>query len=284
MYKQIAKRPTIREELMEYSKLYNKEVNIDGVEALYDELCSQEHDLESGVQCLGILIDSYNYELDDAIKAMGNSLSEVRDRETLHVYLDALDLIVMARKKFNLSKDEVMLCVNYTRFITILPITEENVKWSDISNNGELRQGVVRAFQDLNSGRLFKEIFKDGRVRIIDIGAKVFSEDGGLTWFNEPSRYTEVKLPYVIKEAEHIFLDENGEPTKDKVVIKKMREKALHSLNLNEAIWEAIREHLTDVGLNGIKAIHINKDELDSATVGEFMDLVLSKLGGKNNG
>lgn len=281
MEKQVVKRLSFREELVEYNRMYNKELNINGIEELFEEVRLQNQDSEDEAFCLKTLLDSYNYELDEASKMMREHLKSIEDIEYFKVYSNAQSLIALARGKHKLSKEEVEICIDYIKHFTILPITEENVLWDDISKDGELRPEVLKAFQDLNSGRLFKEVFLDGSERIIDIRAIAFSEDGGLTWFCNPDKYVEVTLPYSLKDTELIFLDEHGEPTEDEAVIEMIREKAIQQADSNEFIWELIKEHMIDAGIVNIGAISINKDELDSMLVQGLTDLITSKLGGE---
>lgn len=86
----------------------------------------------------------------------------------------------------------------------ILPLTGEDDEWNEVAT------GV---FQNKRESKLFKDANKfDGKP--YNIEAKIFSRDGGRTWFTNKDSYAIIEFPmYLFPEPERIIL--SGEEIND---------------------------------------------------------------------
>jgi len=79
------------------------------------------------------------------------------------------------------------------RFRPLLPLTGEDSEWGDVGNG---------LFQNKRDSSVFKQ---DGNAYWLD--GKVFSDDGGKTWFSNGDSCAPVAFPWTRPETKRVILD-----------------------------------------------------------------------------
>ena len=84
------------------------------------------------------------------------------------------------------------------RFLPITPLTGEEDEWRELPHGG---------YQNIRCSR----VFKDTNGRAYDIEGKIFTHDGGKSWFTNSNSLVSIEFPYVPPtHPEKVYLEEEG--------------------------------------------------------------------------
>lgn len=236
------------EDLKEYQKITGEVVNEVGLAGFMKVFLKQKHTRQSGACCLQYLVSTYTLGLKETLK-------EVNTINCEEAVKDILELISSAREKYNLTEKEVDLFLQFFGNHTLIAVTEENAMWEDVSNDLllslETRKEIKQVFQSMRCGRIFKEILHTGDIRYKALDTRVFSSNGGFTWYTTGDSSSYVELPYLPAEPEYTYLDREGNPTEDKDLIDMMCEEAEEDYLKEEELHKAIKAKAEEIFSNG---------------------------------
>lgn len=116
--------------------------------------------------------------------------------------LDVLELLNVFTKQGHSGFSAswcIQLFSRLSRYKPLGPLTGEDDEWNEVGHN---------TFQNKRCSSVFKE-GKDGRA--YNIEARVFSDDGGETWFTNKNSREFIDFPYVVPEKpEKVILNREG--------------------------------------------------------------------------
>lgn len=278
------------EDLREYQKTTGELVNEIGLAGFMKVFLKQKHTRQSGAFCMQFVTSIYS----DGLK---ETLAEVNKIDNKHAVEDILGLINTANE-YKLSEKDVDLFLQFFGNHTLIAVTEENAMWEDVSSEllslgleGEIKQ----VFQSKRCGAIFKEIYKSGDTKYKALDTKVFSSDGGFSWYTTKDSSSYVELPYLPTEPEYVFLDREGKPTEDKDLIAMMNEEADENYREELRMRELIKNKVDSIIANsdvskildcmGVVVASLDKDGNVSITDDvpeDFIEQVLSDFKGED--
>lgn len=278
------------EDLREYQKTTGELVNEVGLAGFMKVFLKQKHTRQSGAFCMQFVTSIYS----DGLK---ETLAEVNKIDNKHAVEDILGLINTANE-YKLSEKDVDLFLQFFGNHTLIAVTEENAMWEDVSSellSLGLEEEIKQVFQSKRCGAIFKEIYKSGDTRYKALDTKVFSSDGGFSWYTTKDSSSYVELPYLPTEPEYVFLDREGKPTEDKDLIAMMNEEAdenyREELRMREFIKNKVDRIIANSDISkildcmGVVVASLDKDGNVSITDDvpeDFIEQVLSDFKGEN--
>lgn len=278
------------EDLKEYQKTTGELVNEVGLAGFMKVFLKQKHTRQSGAFCMQFVTSIYS----DGLK---ETLAEVNKIDNKHAVEDILGLINTANE-YKLSEKDVDLFLQFFGNHTLIAITEENAMWEDVSSellSLGLEEEIKQVFQSKRCGAIFKEIYKSGDTKYKALNTKVFSSDGGFSWYTTKDSSSYVELPYLPTEPEYVFLDREGKPTEDKDLIAMMNEEADENYREELRMRELIKDKVDNIIANsdvskildcmGVVVASLDKDGNVSITDDvpeDFIEQVLSDFKGED--
>lgn len=278
------------EDLREYQKTTGELVNEIGLAGFMKVFLKQKHTRQSGAFCMQFVTSIYS----DGLK---ETLAEVNKIDNKHAVEDILGLINTANE-YKLSEKDVDLFLQFFGNHTLIAVTEENAMWEDVSSellSLGLEKEIKQVFQSKRCGAIFKEIYKSGDTKYKALDTKVFSSDGGFSWYTTKDSSSYVELPYLPTEPEYVFLDREGKPTEDKDLIAMMNEEADENYREELRMRELIKNKVDSIIANsdvskildcmGVVVASLDKDGNVSITDDvpeDFIEQVLSDFKGED--
>lgn len=278
------------EDLKEYQKTTGELVNEIGLAGFMKVFLKQKHTRQSGAFCMQFVTSIYS----DGLK---ETLAEVNKIDNKHAVEDILGLINTANE-YKLSEKDVDLFLQFFGNHTLIAVTEENAMWEDVSSellSLGLEEEIKQVFQSKRCGAIFKEIYKSGDTKYKALDTKVFSSDGGFSWYTTKDSSSYVELPYLPTEPEYVFLDREGKPTEDKDLITMMNEEADENYREELRMRELIKNKVDSIIANsdvskildcmGVVVASLDKDGNVSITDDvpeDFIEQVLSDFKGED--
>lgn len=278
------------EDLREYQKTTGELVNEIGLAGFMKVFLKQKHTRQSGAFCMQFVTSIYS----DGLK---ETLAEVNKIDNKHAVEDILGLINTANE-YKLSEKDVDLFLQFFGNHTLIAVTEENAMWEDVSSellSLGLEKEIKQVFQSKRCGAIFKEIYKSGDTRYKALDTKVFSDNGGFSWYTTKDSSSYVELPYLPTEPEYVFLDREGKPTEDKDLIAMMNEEADENYREELRMRELIKNKVDSIIANsdvskildcmGVVVASLDKDGNVSITDDvpeDFIEQVLSDFKGED--
>lgn len=278
------------EDLREYQKTTGELVNEIGLAGFMKVFLKQKHTRQSGAFCMQFVTSIYS----DGLK---ETLAEVNKIDNKHAVGDILGLINTANE-YKLSEKDVDLFLQFFGNHTLIAVTEENAMWEDVSSDLlslGLEEEIKQVFQSKRCGAIFKEIYKSGDTKYKALDTKVFSSDGGFSWYTTKDSSSYVELPYLPTEPEYVFLDKEGKPTEDKDLIAMMNEEADENYREELRMRELIKNKVDSIIANsdvskildcmGVVVASLDKDGNVSITDDvpeDFIEQVLSDFKGED--
>lgn len=153
------------------------------------------------------MIEKAKYELDLILKQCGDDEEAIRMQEIINKnILDIVELFASQQHSGMTANYVIQILIKLLNQSFITPLTGEEDEWVEVMEGMYQNKRESTIFKD-------KDIY-DGKPYYIE--GKVFSDDGGKTWFTNGNSHVVVEFP--LKElpaTEYIILEELGEKAKN---------------------------------------------------------------------
>lgn len=145
------------------------------------------------------LVTTNGKAIEKLLKDLKNNIGS-HEKQITYCVLEIYDLIKDKNTEFK------NVIVKVLKHEPLTPLTNEPDQWNKISEN---------LYQHKRSSKVFKEIFNNGLEIPYYTDDRLFSEDGGLTFFTTSSVYgkREIQFPFSIPEQEIVYIykeNDNG--------------------------------------------------------------------------
>lgn len=166
----------------------------------------------------------YSTQTINSIEERLNEINKNKDCEQTIITNNILSILKLF-KKYNFTEEDCYMVCRLINWKPIVPLTGDKEEWStcEIESGSEQNKLCTAVFRD----------DKDNSTAYYIYG-KVFSDNGGISWFTNNNSFIPVTFPFIVPdESEKVYLDEEGNDiTNDKEKIESLKKYKLKEFEI----------------------------------------------------